>query len=165
VLDLILPDGDGLELIAALEYISPRTDVLITSARIDDNVLLHCRVPRVKGMIWKTTLINDHLKLAIAEIRQNRTFFSKEVLTSQLTMGSDPLAFYKILTKSELVIVKFIAEGHTDIEVSALIKCSPQTVKAHRLHIQRKVGVTSTAQLVSWAMRVGLKRSFGCCTR
>jgi two-component system response regulator NreC len=72
------------------------------------------------------------------------------VLAVYTGWGADPL------TEREVDVLRLIALGHTNAEVGRLLQISVRTVETHRAHIQRKLGVSTRAQLVHYALRRGL---------
>jgi two-component system response regulator NreC len=60
------------------------------------------------------------------------------------------------LTERELEVLRLIALGNTNAEIAAQLFISVRTVESHRSHIQRKLGRTSRAELVGYALEHGL---------
>jgi two-component system response regulator NreC len=60
------------------------------------------------------------------------------------------------LSERESEVLRLIALGHTNAEVAGLLYLSIRTVESHRAHIQRKLGLSSRAELVRYALEHGL---------
>jgi DNA-binding NarL/FixJ family response regulator len=58
-----------------------------------------------------------------------------------------------VLTSREQSVVQLIAEGHTNKSISTILKLSVKTVETHRASAMRKLGISSTAELVRYAIR------------
>jgi two-component system response regulator NreC len=63
------------------------------------------------------------------------------------------------LTVREVEVLRLIALGHTSVEIAQQLQLSPRTVETHRARIHRKLGLTTRAELVAYALRRGLLRT------
>ncbi|MEW6733238.1 MAG: helix-turn-helix transcriptional regulator [Acidobacteriota bacterium] len=61
-----------------------------------------------------------------------------------------------ILSRRERQIVKLISEGHSSREIADTLSVSPRTVEAHRANIYRKLGMHNIADLIKYAIKVGI---------
>ena len=84
----------------------------------------------------KTSSIKDRLGLEQEALRQD----------NQVETQTD-------LTDREMQVLRFIAEGATNIEISDILSISPHTVKSHVIHIFNKLGVNDRTQAAVWATR------------
>jgi two-component system response regulator NreC len=62
------------------------------------------------------------------------------------------------LTPREVEVLRLIALGHTSVEIARKLHISPRTVETHRAHVHRKLGLSTRAELVRYALRRGLLR-------
>jgi two-component system, NarL family, response regulator NreC len=60
------------------------------------------------------------------------------------------------LTPREREVLRLIALGHTSVEIAALLGLSPRTIETHRARIHRKLGLTTRAELVRYALESGI---------
>jgi two-component system response regulator NreC len=70
--------------------------------------------------------------------------------------GSEPPRPTKALTPRELDVLRLLARGHTNAEMSSMLGMSLRTVEAHRARLLRKLGFETRAQLVRYAADLGL---------
>jgi DNA-binding NarL/FixJ family response regulator len=106
---------------------------------------------RVQGFVDKNTNTVETLKRAIGAVGEGRVYFSEAFREAKLARHEDPLAFDKVLTDRERVILTLIGQPMTHDEVAARLKISSETVEKHRSNILRKLKLQSTAELVRYA--------------
>lgn len=98
VLDAVLPDCDGLGLIAQIAESSPHTRVLLLSARRDEFILFSATQPHVAGLLCKSEGVFAQLAVAIQSVAAGEKYFSLEVRETLRRFRGDPKAFYKLLS-------------------------------------------------------------------
>jgi two-component system response regulator NreC len=155
LLDLILPDADGFDVIGYLQRLEVAPRILFLTVRRDEATLFRLREPCVMGMIWKNTFIRDRLPLAISQVIAGRRFFSADLRDAMNSMHSNPNSFYKILSNRELELLPLLGRGHSDAEIAGLAGIKPLTVKSHRDHILSKLGLHKTRDLMRWCAEKG----------
>jgi DNA-binding NarL/FixJ family response regulator len=94
----------------------------------------------------------QHLITAIQSVAAHRPFFTGQALEAL----DAPRQFEQPLTSRERGIVHLIAEGHSNKQIATLSNISIKTVETHRASIMRKLGLTSMAALVRYAVRNNL---------
>jgi DNA-binding NarL/FixJ family response regulator len=99
----------------------------------------------------------EELISAIQEVLQGRTYLTpliaKDVITS-LMAPAQPAAVP--LTPRQREVLRLIAEGWRMKEIAATLQLSPRTVETHKYDMMRALGVQSTAELVRYAIQLGL---------
>jgi len=158
ILDIHLPDMDGLEVLRTLRRKRALLRTLVVSAYFDEYTL--CRVERaaVQGFIDKSTNTVAELSLAISAIDAGSTYFPRPFTEARRAHSRDPFAFDKVLTDREQTILSLVGEPLSDAEIAAQLKLSPETVEKHRFNIMRKLGLHSRAESARFARRCGLTR-------
>jgi DNA-binding NarL/FixJ family response regulator len=158
ILDIHLPDMDGLEVLRTLRRKRALLRTLVVSAYFDEYTL--CRVERaaVQGFIDKSTNTVAELSLAISAIEAGSTYFPRPFTEARRAHSRDPYAFDKVLTDREQTILSLVGEPLSDAEIAAQLKLSPETVEKHRFNIMRKLGLHSRAESARFARRCGLTR-------
>ena len=156
ILDIHLPDMDGLEVLRTLRRKRALLRTLVVSAYFDEYTL--CRVERaaVQGFIDKSTNTVAELSLAISAIDAGSTYFPRPFTEARRAHSRDPFAFDKVLTDREQTILSLVGEPLSDAEIAAQLKLSPETVEKHRFNIMRKLGLRSRAESARFARRCGL---------
>lgn len=155
VLDLLLPDGSGLDLPLFLSKIEPAPKVLLLTVRTDDATLFHLGKPYVHGLLWKNTHLIHTLQEAIAHVLSGNKFLPHEVKQAMQGFRADSGAFFKIISDREFDLLNLIGRGYTDDEIADLKKIACPTVQSHRKHIMQKLGVHKREQLIRWCIQKG----------
>ncbi len=161
ILDVNLPDGDGLNLVPKINQVSPGTAILILTTFSDEATLLHAIDLGVSGFVSK----NRHLSEVLAAIRQ---VASGEIAipTSLLLglLGRKPrergrdldVELGEPLTAREQEILSCLAEGKSGPEIAVQLHIAPLTVRTHIRNLMDKLGVHSRLEAVTYALRHGL---------
>jgi two-component system response regulator NreC len=148
VLDLTLPDMNGLEVMRAIREASPSTDVLFltmhSSAELAQEVL-RCGA---LGYVLKSDADTEFLA-ALDNVRHRQPF-----CTNRLTISmADSALLNSPLTPREVQVLQLLAGGKSNKEIASTLGVSPRTIDSHRNHIMHKLKFPSLAELISFAVR------------
>jgi DNA-binding NarL/FixJ family response regulator len=158
VMDISMPDMNGLEATREILKNNPEVEVLILSMHESEQVVHDVLSAGARGYILKQDAGID-LITALEVIRRHKLFFtstvSEVVLSGYLGRGLDKHADSPSsrLTARELQIVKLVSESKANKEVANILQISPKTVESHRAHIMEKLGLHSVTELVLYAVR------------
>lgn len=152
LLDLSLPDGDGLILARELARLPHGPRILFLSSRRDVAALHAAGEPHVSGLIWKIGGVFEQLPEALAVVAQGGRYYSPEAREAMRRFRSDPKAFFKLLTPRELDLMPHVACGASDAEIATALGLSEHTVKTHRLSAMWKLDLPSAPRLTHWAI-------------
>lgn len=155
LLDLWLPDGDGIFRISELAALKNPPQILILTGRCDDVTLHAAWFGPVAGLVWKNAGCEINLKLALESIIRGRRFFPADVLAAISRFRSASDAFHKILSRREQALMLAFGRGDSDQQIGDTLKLSPATVHVHRNHIMWKLGIHHRSELMTWAMQKG----------
>lgn len=158
LLDLVLPDGDGLDLLPDIFAAAPSAKVIALSSHIDEFTLHRALNSRVHGILDKNEQPVRILREAIATVLAGRQYVSSYVQRLRASVRADPAAFDKILSDREQEVLRLIGEGLNNEQVAARLKISASTAKNHRLNIMAKLDMHSTPQLIRYAIEKGFTR-------
>ncbi len=153
ILDLTLPDGSSLEAIARLRRQAPETEIVVLALEDDPAFAQQALDAGAIGYVLKD-VAGDDLPIAVRSAARGERFVSgrvSAVLTAMRATGRED-----DLTPREVEIARLIALGHTSAEMAEKLHLSARTVETHRSRIHRKLGLTTRAQLVRYALRRGL---------
>lgn len=156
VIDLTLPDKNGLELVKDIRAAYPATQCLVLS--MHDETLYGERSLRAgaRGYVMKEEAA-DHLITAIHKIINGGVYISETLnarMLEQVTGASRTKATgMDALTDRELEILTLIGKGVATKIIAAQLSISARTVEAHRAHIKEKLGMTDGAALVRHAVQ------------
>jgi DNA-binding NarL/FixJ family response regulator len=165
VMDISMPDMNGLEATREILKENPGTEVLILSVHESDQIVHDVLAAGARGYILKQDAGTD-LVAALEAVRQHRLFLtsrvSEVVLSGYLgraAAGTPPEAPFSRLSPREVQIVQLVAESKSNKEVSNMLHISVKTVESHRAHIMEKLGLHSVADLVRYAIRNNIVQS------
>ena len=122
-----------------------------------EEILTEVLLAGVRGILLKSDA-RSHLTTAIEALLDHRPYFTSVVLEKLL---HDYQANKKdkseiLLSSREQSVVQLIAEGHTNRSVGEVLNLSVKTVETHRASAMRKLNISSTAELVRYAIRTKL---------
>jgi DNA-binding NarL/FixJ family response regulator len=159
IMDLAMPELNGLEATRRILQQTPRTAVLILSARDSEELVREVLAAGARGFILKSDAAKD-LVVAVEGLQQGRPFFSARVAELVLrgylqggTFPIDPPPAAPVLTGREREVLQLLAEGHSTKEVAATLGISGKTAESHRSNLMRKLAVRSIPDLVRYAIR------------
>jgi DNA-binding NarL/FixJ family response regulator len=157
ILDLTMPELNGLETTRQLHSTVPKTRILIVTAHESEQLVREVLDAGAMGYVLKsdagTTLVN-----AVEALLEDRPFFSslvaQRVLQGYLSLGARSVdADKSTLSPREREIVQLLAEGNNNKDVARLLDLSVKTVETHRSNIMHKMDFASFADLVRYAIR------------
>jgi DNA-binding NarL/FixJ family response regulator len=158
VMDISMPDMDGLEATREILKDNPGIEVLILSMHESDQII-DVLGAGARGYILKRDAGND-LIAALEALRQHKLFLTSRV--SEVVLGgylghtgvaATADAPSSQLSPRERQIVKLVAESKSNKEVANILQISVKTVESHRAHIMEKLGLHSVTELVRYAIR------------
>jgi DNA-binding NarL/FixJ family response regulator len=156
VLDYSLPLINGIEATRQIRAHLPKTEVLIFTMHDNETLIQDVMKAGARGYLLKSDATRD-LMAAIAALAIHKPFFTtkvSEALLESFVMASNAMG--STLTNREVGVVQMIAEGHTNKHVARLLNISPKTVETHRASVMRKLNLSSSADLVRYAIRNNL---------
>jgi DNA-binding NarL/FixJ family response regulator len=158
VMDIAMPNLNGIEAAAQILKKNPRIGVVILSMYSDEGYLVRALSAGAKGYLLKDSAEEDLVR-AVESVGQGKPFFSPAIAQTllgdymrrlQLENREDS---YDLLTDREKEILQLLAEGKSNKEVAALLNVSLHTVETHRTHIMQKLNLHNTAEIVLYAVR------------
>lgn len=167
VLDIALPDFNGLEIAAQIHQFSESISinkaihVVILSMFLKESLVYQALQSGAKGYIVKTASSLEVVQ-AIRHVCEGRYYLCPEVSTyiipeflkgRQNDQSRNP---YNKLTKREQQIFRLLAEGHSNKEISEFLSLSCKTIERHRANIMSKLDLHSFHALLKYAIEVGI---------
>lgn len=157
ILDLSLPDRDGLDVLKQLKAVQPMLPVLIVSMHAEEQFAVRALKAGAAGYVTKGASA-DVLWSAVAKVLSGGTFVTPQLgerLASGLAgrAGDDA---HERLTDREFQVFRALAAGTPSRELAAQLGVSVKTVSAHRMNVLSKLGLRSNAELVRYAIERGL---------
>jgi DNA-binding NarL/FixJ family response regulator len=157
VLDLTMPELNGLDVTRQLRVSTPKTRILIVTAHESEQLIRDVLDAGAMGYVLKSDA-GRVLVQAIEALLDERPFFTSKVarfvLEGYLRSGEDSVTQAAVaLSPRERHIVQLLAEGNNNKEVARALQLSVKTVETHRSNIMRKMEFGSLADLVRYAIR------------
>jgi DNA-binding NarL/FixJ family response regulator len=162
VLDLSMPELNGLEATRQIRKEVPETEVLVFSMYESEQFVRDLLAAGARGYVLKSD-VTTQLLIAVETVARHKPFFTSEVAErvlegflqlGELSAGDGSAT--GILTPREREIVQLLAEARSNKEVSTILGISVKTVETHRASIMRKLGISSIVDLVHYAIRNNL---------
>ncbi len=157
IMDIGMPNLNGLSAARQILHHNPQTKVLILTMHSSEQVLREVLDIGAQGYLLKSDAGRD-LMTAVEALQRNRTFFSSkagEVVLDNFRKhktGPDN-AVKEALTAREREVVQLLAEGKSTKEVAVILGLSVKTTETHRSNILRKLELHSVSELVLYAVR------------
>jgi len=154
IVDYSMPIINGLEVSRRLRALHVQTEVLILTMHESEELLTEAILAGIRGFLFKSDARN-HLISAVEALLDGRPYFTSVLLEKLLRdyQANKQNRADMLLTSREESVVQLIAEGHTNRSISAILNLSVKTVETHRASAMRKLRMSSTAELVRYAVR------------
>jgi DNA-binding NarL/FixJ family response regulator len=160
VMDLSMPQLNGLEATRQILRDAPRTAVMILSVNESEDIVHEVLSAGARGFMLKSDAGKD-LLVAVEGLHQGRPFFSARVADYVLQhyhrrgggaaeSGPTPSS---TLTAREREVLQLLVEGQSNKEVASSLGIGVKTAEAHRANLMKKLGVHSMSELVRYAIR------------
>ena len=157
MLDISMPDLNGLEACQRILCEQPDIKVILLSMHADEDYVLRGLAAGAKGYVLKDAA-PEELEQALRLVACGGTFLSPTVtglVAEQLRRGvTEPQAIG--LSARQREVLKLICEGHSTRGIAELLHISVKTVETHRAQTMQKLGIHDVAGLTRYAMRIGL---------
>jgi len=156
VLDLSMPQLNGLDAAREILKISTRTKPILLTMYTEDHYVLEALRSGVRGYVMKSHSSEDLVR-AIQQVARGEIYLSpgiSEVVVQAYLNKSDFAA--DPLSGRERQVLQLIAEGNTTKKIASLLGLSVRTAESHRSRIMEKLDIHETAGLVRYAIRQGL---------
>jgi DNA-binding NarL/FixJ family response regulator len=156
VMDLSLPELNGLEATRQIKKESPRTEVLVLTMHHSEELARDVLQAGARGYVLKSDA--DHSLIAAVEsLRDHKPFLTSTVtdfvLDDYIHRTGPAVEGVAAITPREREIIQLLAEGKSNKETASALNVSVKTVEAHRANIMRKLRLRSVSDLVRYAIR------------
>jgi len=165
LVDLTMPEMDGLELTAAIRREAPETQVVVLSMHFSEEVAREVLRAGALGYVLKSDP-DDEVLAAVDHARRRQPFFTTQLAMTMahnfmaggpgqpmLDENGEPTPG---LTERELQVVQMLAEGRSNKEIAAQLSVSIRTIESHRSRLMHKLKYTNLSELVKFAVRNNL---------
>jgi two-component system, NarL family, response regulator NreC len=164
VIDIGMPNLNGIEAARRITEKRPETAVVILSMHADESYVLRALKSGARGYLLKDSPEEDLIN-AIRAVHQGKAFFSPEIskmlaedyMRQMRQRGVEDS--YELLTPREREILQMLGEGNSNKEVATKLNLSLHTVETHRGNVLEKLNLHSTAEMILYAVRKGIVTS------
>jgi DNA-binding NarL/FixJ family response regulator len=159
IMDISLPDMNGIEAVREILSANPKIKILALSMHADTSFARDMLDSGASGYLLKDCA-SDELVHAVRMVNKDQVYVSPQIANTLIKdyrdrNGHNPTQQEK-LSARELTVLRFLSEGKSIKETASLMNISPKTVETMRFRIIRKTGVQSNADLIKYAIRIGL---------
>jgi DNA-binding NarL/FixJ family response regulator len=158
VIDLELPDLNGLEATRQIKKDLPDTEILIYTMYETEELIRKVLAAGARGYVLKSDA-GQHLTEAVEALCRHKPFLTpvaSETILESFLQSTRNDSEATILTSREREIVQLLAEAKSNKEIASTLCISVKTVETHRAAIMRKLGFNSIVELVHYAIRNNL---------
>ncbi len=155
VLDLSMPGGSSLEAIPRMLKASAHTAIVVLTMEDEPRFAREALRVGALGFVLKEAADTELVEAVRAATRGQR-YLNPQLGGLIAAEPPTPAGPPDNLTEREVEVLKLVALGHTNAEISQKLYLSVRTVESHRAHIQQKAGRTSRSELVAYAREHGL---------
>jgi len=157
LLDVVMPEQSGLEAIPALLKESPDVKICVLSMQDDPRYVREAFAAGASGYVLKEAADNEVVH-AVREVAAGGRYLHPELGARLLAAESEERkrAADDPLSERESEVLRLLALGHTNQEIAKQLFISVRTAETHRAHIMQKLGLSSRAELVRYALERGL---------
>lgn len=158
VMDIGMPQLNGIEAAAQIVRRNPETAVIILSMHAEDSYLVRALTAGAKGYLLKGSADED-IGRAVHAVAQGKSFFSPaiaQMMAEDYTRHLQQKGLqdsYDLLTEREKEVLQLLAEGKSNKEAAGMLNVSFYTVETHRTNLMQKLSLHNTAEIVLYAVR------------
>jgi two-component system response regulator NreC len=159
IVDISMPAPDGIEVTRQIRESLPHVKVLVLTMHESHQMVRRALAAGANGYLLKSDIV-DYLPKAVRAIAENKRFLtpkiSEIVLEEFINAGDKPEEDKPAgprITPRELEIIRLLAQGKSNKELSTQLGITVRTVETHRSKIMLKLGLHSLAELIHYAVR------------
>jgi two-component system response regulator NreC len=151
ILDLNMPGGSSLEAIPQIREDTPMTAIVVLTMQNDPAFARRALQAGAAGFVLKESA-DDELLEAVRQAANGGTYLNPSLGARLAAAPPEPSGPPDDLTEREVAVLRLIALGYTNGEIASELHLSVRTVESHRAHIQQKLGLSTRAELVKYAL-------------
>ncbi|HXS98607.1 MAG TPA: response regulator transcription factor [Candidatus Limnocylindrales bacterium] len=161
VLDITMPNLNGIEAARQITASQPQTCVIMLSMHSDEAYVLRALKAGARGYLLKESAEGELID-AVRAVSQGKAFFSpavSRVLVEDYVRQLQDREIedsYELLTTREREVLQLIAEGKSNKDIAAMLNLSLYTVETHRGNLMEKLNLHTVPELILYAVRKGV---------
>ena len=160
IVDIMMPDLNGLEVIRQVKERSPGTSSIVLSMQSADVYVVEALKAGALGYVLKDTGPSEMLN-AVQQVVQGQRYLSPRISERLIdvliqTVEKAPADPYQTLTNREREVLQMTAEGMSSSEIGKRLSISPRTAELHRGRMMNKLGLRNQTELIRYALKRGI---------
>lgn len=155
LLDISLPDGNGIELCLEIKKKFPDLKIIGLSNHNERSYILRMLSNKASGYLIKSTSITE-IEKAIREVYNGGIYFGADAQKALASLVDNEVKEIPPITAREKEVLQHIAEGLTSSQIAEQMFISPQTVDSHRKNLMSKFSVKKSVNLIQKARELGI---------
>jgi DNA-binding NarL/FixJ family response regulator len=157
LLDVVMPENSGLDVLPQLVHESPDVKVLILSMQDEPRYVREAFAAGASGYVLKEAA-DIEVVAAVREVAGGGRYVNPELGARLVSAETEAarLAEEDPLSDREREVLRLLALGHTNQEIAKQLYISVRTAETHRAHIMQKLRLETRADLVAYALQRGL---------
>ncbi len=157
ILDISMPELDGIEAARQILAANPNVHVMILSMHAGAQHVFHALEAGVRGYMLKESASREVIE-AVRVVQAGRRYLSPRVaeIVAQGVSDRSGVSPINSLSQREREILKLVADGHSSAEIGTMLHLSPKTVDTYRSRMMQKLHVTDLAGVIKLAIQHGL---------
>lgn len=154
LLDYMLPDGTGMDVINAAKRVSPETKIVIFSGEAGGATVKQLLEAGVNGFMSKS-INSEEIALVLRSVMAGNDYTGEAHMRIEKDLQAD-YETMKSLTRREIELITLCATGLNTKQLSEEMNVTPHSIENMKSSLFNKIGVKSTNELILFAFRVGL---------
>jgi DNA-binding NarL/FixJ family response regulator len=157
LLDVVMPEQTGLDVLPQLKHENPDTKILVLSMQDEPRYVREAFAAGASGYVLKEAADNE-VVAAIREVAAGNRYVNPELGARLVSADTEAakLAEEDPLSDREREVLRLLALGYTNQEIAQQLYISVRTAETHRAHIMQKLRLQTRADLVAYALERGL---------
>jgi len=160
ILDVMLPGINGLKIVPQVRKIAPKTQTIMLSVYSSEAYIIEALHNGAMGYVLKSASA-DLLVEAVRTVVSGRRYLSPPFSERAIELyvqrtNTASLDVFDTLTRREVEIFRWMAQGYKNAEISSRLSISPRTVEVHRARIMQKLDISSPRELIRFALQRGI---------
>ncbi len=155
LLDIQLPDGNGIDLCAEIKQAYPELKILGLSNLDDRNIILRMLNQGASGYLLKSAPMEE-IEKAILHIYEGGVYLGQHAQNSLVLLKNNLSGEIPPVTRREKEVLHYLSQGLSSVEIAEKMFVSPLTVDTHRRNLLQKFNVSKTVNLLQKAKDLGI---------
>ncbi|PIF02943.1 MAG: DNA-binding response regulator [Desulfococcus sp.] len=161
LIDIQMPELNGLEAVNLIKDTVPETEVVVLSMHKKDAYVHQALAAGALGYVLKASPMSEVLE-AIRTVHRHEYYLSSKINTKIITaflkskQDKPPASGYDLLSDREQQVFRLLVEGKSSAEIAEILCISPKTVEKHRANTMKKLDIHNMVSMVKYAIKIGI---------